>query len=181
MSTCLLYLVVVVRDFEHVRTDHDGDRSTSLSGSPIRRCDARSAGRGTSGPTARSSDGSGRCPSAPGPCPSPSPSRVSTGSTAAPGPGPRADIRPDQIRAGNPQVFVTRTGEGVGRVATDLLDPQSSEDLAPLLQRRDELRGDSARRARGPWPKRPRPSETQGQCGSTGEYSDSLLGLPRPG
>ena len=31
---------------------------------------------------------------------------------------------------GNPQVSVARTGEGVSRVATDLLDPQSSEDLA---------------------------------------------------
>ena len=46
-----------------------------------------------------------------------------------------------KVGAGNPQVSVARTGEGVSRVATDLLDAQSSEDLAPLLQRRRELRG----------------------------------------
>ena len=43
--------------------------------------------------------------------------------------------------AGNPQVSVARPGESVGRVATDMLDPQSFEDLAPLLQRRGRLRG----------------------------------------
>ena len=43
--------------------------------------------------------------------------------------------------ARNPQVSVARPGESVGRVATDMLDPQSFEDLAPLLQRRGRLRG----------------------------------------
>ena len=43
--------------------------------------------------------------------------------------------------ARDPQVSVARHGESVGRVATDLLDPQSFEDLAPLLQRRGRLRG----------------------------------------
>ena len=53
----------------------------------------------------------------------------------------RAGIRHDQVRARNPQVSVARPGESVGRVATDMLDPQSFEDLAPLLQRRGRLRG----------------------------------------
>src|SRR5208337_1410287 len=53
----------------------------------------------------------------------------------------RAGIRHDQVRARDPQVSVARPGESVGRVATDLLDPQSFEDLAPLLQRRGRLRG----------------------------------------
>src|SRR5208337_35442 len=53
----------------------------------------------------------------------------------------RAGIRHDQVRARNPQVSVARPGESVGRVATDLLDSQSFEDLAPLLQRRGKLRG----------------------------------------
>ena len=79
----------------------------------------------------------------------------------------RAGIRHDQVSAGDPQVPITRTGEGVGRVATDLPDAQSSEDLAPLQQRREELRGQCAPRA-GPRPKRPKPSETQGACGSMG-------------
>ena len=43
--------------------------------------------------------------------------------------------------AGNPQVSVARHGESVGRVATDMLAPQSFEDLAPLLRRRGRLRG----------------------------------------
>ena len=79
----------------------------------------------------------------------------------------RAGIRPDQIRAGNPQVSVARTGEGVSRVATDLLDAQSSEDLAPLLQCRLVLRG-TVRARVGLRPKRPKPSETKGQSASTG-------------
>ena len=37
--------------------------------------------------------------------------------------------------------LLRRPGESVGRVATDMLDPQSFEDLAPLLQRRGRLRG----------------------------------------
>ena len=53
----------------------------------------------------------------------------------------RAGIRHDQVRARDPQVSVARPGESVGRVATDMLDPQSFEDLAPLLQRRGRLRG----------------------------------------
>ena len=53
----------------------------------------------------------------------------------------RAGIRHDQVRARDPQVSVARPGESVGRVATDMLDPQSFEDLASLLQRRGRLRG----------------------------------------
>ena len=41
----------------------------------------------------------------------------------------RAGIRHDQRRAWHPQVSVARLGEGVGRVATDLPDAQSFEDL----------------------------------------------------
>ena len=53
----------------------------------------------------------------------------------------RTGLRPDQGGAGHPRVSVARLGEGLRRVATDLLDPQSSEDLASLLQCRGELRG----------------------------------------
>ena len=35
----------------------------------------------------------------------------------------RAGLRPDQVGAGHPQVSVARPGEGLSRVATDLLDP----------------------------------------------------------
>src|SRR5208282_3646956 len=83
----------------------------------------------------------------------------------------RTGIRSDQIRAGNPQVFVTRTGEGVGRVATDLLDPQSSEDLAPLRQGGDGLGGGCAAPSAGAGAKRARARRNPGAMRSTGKYS----------
>lgn len=88
----------------------------------------------------------------------------------------RAGIWPDQVRTGNPQVSVARLGEGVSRVATDLLDPRSSEDLAPRRPRR-ELIGDSAPPRAGPKPKGRGPAEAKGLCGSTDKYTDTLLGV----
>ena len=53
----------------------------------------------------------------------------------------RAGLRPDQRRAWHPQVSAARLGEGIRRMEPDLPDPQSSEDLAPVHQRGDRLRG----------------------------------------
>ena len=53
----------------------------------------------------------------------------------------RAGLRPDQGRAWHPQVSVAWPGESLRRVDLDLPDPQSLEDLAPVDQRGDRLRG----------------------------------------
>src|SRR5439155_14385606 len=53
----------------------------------------------------------------------------------------RARVRHDQVCAGHPQVSLARFEEGLGRVATNLLDAQPSEDLAPRLPRCGKLRG----------------------------------------
>ena len=46
----------------------------------------------------------------------------------------RTGVRPDQGGAGHPPVSVAGPGEGLGRMATDLPDPQSAEDLASRLR-----------------------------------------------
>ncbi len=61
----------------------------------------------------------------------------------------RAGVRYDQVYAGNSQVSVTGIGEGIGRVATDLPDPQSSEDVASRQPPCSEISGDGARRELG--------------------------------
>src|SRR5262249_21370369 len=53
----------------------------------------------------------------------------------------RAGVRPAEGGAGYPRVPVARSGEGGGRVATDLPDAQSAEDLASRLWRRGMCEG----------------------------------------
>ena len=59
--------------------------------------------------------------------------------------GPQADrragLRDDQVGAGDPQVSAPRAGESIRRVATDLSDAQSPEDLASQQACDGELRG----------------------------------------
>ena len=103
--------------------------------------------------------------------------RTAAGKAAVRGPQAhrRAGVRPDQVGAGHPQVSVAWLGEGVGRVATDLLDAQSSEDLAPQQPRCGELRG-TVRREVWVLAETAKTQRNRGGSGITGEYSDRLLG-----
>ena len=85
-----------------------------------------------------------------------------------------------KVGAGHPPVSVARLGEGLRRVATDLPDPQSSEDLAAQLQRRCELRGIVRAEGWAEAEKAKAQRKPRGQGRNTDEFSDTLLGDDYP-